>query len=396
MIVDGSEIVRMSISVLYVIGNLDVGGAERHIVKIIPKLNPSIIKPILFTLINKGELANDIENNGVIIIGANDEYNWNNMSKFKRVMHLLNNLKKLFILLRRERPDVVHFFLPMPYILGGIVSQLAGIKCCVMSRRSLNYYQRNHFGAAQIERWLHKRMIRVLGNSQAVIDNLRTEGVSDDKLDLIYNGVEIPIKIDKSKRNALRTEIGIQNEDLVIIIVANLIPYKGHKDLLQGLANVYAQLPENWKLVCVGHDSRGIMIDLSEYCRKNGIADHIIFTGGRSDVSDIFQISDVAVLCSHEEGFSNAVLEGMAAGLPYIVTDVGGNAEAIRDEVDGYVIPAKSPEILGKRIVDLLSDEKLRKRMGDSARVRVQKYFSVQSCVQAYETMYEEITSNNG
>ncbi len=383
----------MSISVLYVLANLDVGGAERHIAQIIPKLNPSIVKPTLFTLIYKGVLSAEIENKGVIIIGSGDEYNWRNMSKLKRVLHMFHSLKELFFLLRRNRPDVVHFFLPMPYLLGGIVSLLAGVNFCVMSRRSLNYYQRHYFGAARIERWLHKRMVRILGNSQAVLDDLRNEGVSEHKLGLIYNGVDIPVTIDKCERDDLRQKIGIESEDLVIIIVANLIPYKGHKDLLYGLAKTSMLLPENWKLVCVGHDGHGIMADLVKLSIALGITEHVEFIGGRSDVSDLLQVSDVAVLCSHEEGFSNAVLEGMAAGLPSVVTDVGGNAEAIRDGVDGYVIPANNPEILGKKIADLLCDEKLRKMMGGSARLRAQTSFSVESCVQAYEKMYQKITS---
>ena len=177
-------------------------------------------------------------------------------------------------------------------------------------------------------------------------------------------------------------------------MVANLIPYKGHDDLLRGLAEVIGDLPLNWKLICVGHDNHGIMAELVALSDELGIQKHVLFLGRRTDVTSLLQVSDVAVLCSHEEGFSNAVLEGMAAGLPLVVTDVGGNAEAVRDGIDGYVVPAHSPKDLGAAIAKLLNDPLLQKNMGNSARDRVEACFSMPICVASYEEMYDEVLNN--
>ena len=383
----------MTISVLYIVANLDIGGAERHIAQIVPKFDRSLINASVFTIINKGRLSVDIEHSGIPVFGIDKEISWQQLNKLQRIIYLVSRAIHLFLFLRRQRPDVIHFFLPMPYLMGGFVALFSGVRYRVMSRRSLNCYQKNYRGIARIERWLHQRMSRILGNSRAVLDDLHDEGVKEQQLGLIYNGVTVPSPRSLDERVEIRLKMGISSDELLITVVANLIPYKGHEDLLCGLAHVYTELPKNWKLICVGKDSYRIKSDLLILSKELEISDRVIFLGSRDDAVDILQASDIAVLCSHEEGFSNAVLEGMAAGLPSVVTDVGGNAEAIRDGIDGYVIPANSPETLGKKISDLLCDEKLRKTMGGSARLRAQTHFSVESCVHAYEKMYQEITS---
>jgi glycosyltransferase involved in cell wall biosynthesis len=383
----------MSISVIYVVANLDVGGTERHIAQVLPRLDRSLVKASVLTIINKGTLAADLEASGITVVGLNSGCQWQKLNKLQRIMVLIRGAGRLYTILRCERPDVVHFFLPMPYLLGGMVTLLAGVHARVMSRRSLNYYQLRYPGISHLEKWLHKRMTRVLGNSQAVLDDLRQEGVSEQQLGLIYNGVNIPVPQSPDEKGKVRQNIDVDKNDLLITIVANLIPYKGHDDLIRGLAYVLAELPQNWKLVCVGHDRHGIKNDLLTLSKELMIIDHVFFLGGRNDTVEILQASDVAVLCSHEEGFSNAVLEGMAASLPSVVTDVGGNSEAVRDGIDGYVIPRQSPEALGAAIFRLLDDGSLRKTMGESARSRVEEHFSVQACVREYEKMYMDVVA---
>ena len=100
---------------------------------------------------------------------------------------------------------------------------------------------------------------------------------------------------------------------------------------------------------------------------------NILFLGPRDDIPDMLHLSDLAILCSHEEGFSNAILEGMAVGLPMVVTDVGGNAEAMQNGVTGIVVPAREPSALGAAILKLAKNAQLRKRMGREARKRVQQ-----------------------
>jgi glycosyltransferase involved in cell wall biosynthesis len=120
--------------------------------------------------------------------------------------------------------------------------------------------------------------------------------------------------------------------------------------------------------------------------RKN-----ISFLGSRSDVPSLLAASDLALLCSHQEGFANAILEGMAAGLPMIVTDVGGNAEAVVDGETGLVVPAHSPDQLADAIVRLARDPAKRKAFGAAAHRRVSEHFGMERCVAAHDELYRQL-----
>lgn len=384
----------MPIQVLYVVANLDVGGAEQHITQVVTRINQSIVSPSIFAILNKGKLASQIEKNCIRVTACKSNVEWLSLRKLQQLFRIFSSAWKLYRYLRNEKPDIVHFFLPMPYIIGGFVSIGARVPIRIMSRRSLNHYQKGHVGSAVIEHWLHQKMSKVLGNSQAVIDELHNdEGVALENLKLIYNGVHVPEMMSKEECCLKRESLNCSESEFILVIVANLIPYKGHSDLLNGLSEISDQLPEHWSLLCVGNDNHRIGASLESQVESLNLKSHIRFLGGRDDVSEILQISDVSILSSHEEGFSNAVLEGMAAGLPSVVTHVGGNAEAVRDKVDGYVVEAKSPDLLGDAILALSMDETLRKTMGASARKRVQEMFSFKQCLKGYEKLYQEVTA---
>jgi glycosyltransferase involved in cell wall biosynthesis len=259
----------------------------------------------------------------------------------------------------------------------------------IMSRRSLNLYQTKHALFGRIERWLHPKMDLICGNSQAVVADLVNEGVRQDQLQLIYNGVA-PNRFHcaRSRREVLE-ELRIDPGALVIVIVANLIPYKGHADLIEALGLVRDRLPDPWVCLCVGRDD-GIGDELRTRANGLGLGDRTRFLGSRADVPDLLRASDIGLLCSHEEGFSNAIIEGMICGLPMVVTDVGGNAEAVVHGVTGLVVPARDPEALGQALLQLCQDPERRSRMGKAGQKRAHSHYSIEACVAAYEALYRQ------
>jgi glycosyltransferase involved in cell wall biosynthesis len=124
-----------------------------------------------------------------------------------------------------------------------------------------------------------------------------------------------------------------------------------------------------------------------------GNARNVTFLDTRIDVPEILTASDIGVLCSHQEGFSNAVLEGMASGLPMIVTDVGGNAEAVLDGESGIVVPPHDPIQLAEAIVRLANDPPLRARLGDAGRRRMAEHFALDRSIGAYDALYRALQS---
>jgi glycosyltransferase involved in cell wall biosynthesis len=288
---------------------------------------------------------------------------------------------------------VTHFFLPSAYVVGGLAAVAAAVGPRLMSRRSLNDYQVGHPLLAAIERFLHKRMAIVCGNSRAVVSQLAGEGVDSDRLRLIYNGVD-PEPPHAGCRARIRRELGIGDSDFVLAIVANLIPYKGHADLLDALSQIAARLELPWALLVVGRDD-GIGSALRCMAQKGGIADHVRWLGSRTDVPAILEASDAGVLASHQEGFSNALIEAMAAGLPMVVTDVGGNAEAVLDGETGYVVPPRDAGRLAEAILRLAVDPN-RRRLGDAGKKRAEGLFSLSECVSGYEKIYRELAETKG
>lgn len=378
----------MNRSILFVIGDLDVGGTERHLLQILPQLAHTNLSPAVYTLTHKGELAPFLEQQGVRVIAPPLSLLTRRLPRRARrlVSPPLSFAGLLFTLLK-NRPKIVHFFLPAAYLLGGLTSLLVPLDGRVMSRRSLRDYQAKHQCATRIERWLHRRMTASLGNSKAVVEQLAEEGVPGDRLGLIYNGIDINHYRALPDRTELRQSLGIGNEVLVLVMVANFIPYKGHEDLLQALSSIRLELPPSWVILLVG--GGGYEDVIRNRAAALSLDQHVRHLGARSDIPQILATADIGILCSHQEGFSNSVLEGMAAGLPMVVTDVGGNPEAVVDGENGLVVPPQAPGALAAALLSLARDGDRRRQMGAAGQRRAEALFSNDKCVAKYAALYD-------
>jgi glycosyltransferase involved in cell wall biosynthesis len=125
---------------------------------------------------------------------------------------------------------------------------------------------------------------------------------------------------------------------------------------------------------------------------NNGIGAKLLWLGVRDDIPDLLGAADLGLLSSHQEGFSNALLELMAAGLPVVATDVGGNREAVIDGETGILVPPRSPNALAQAIVDLANDAEARTRFGAAGRRRVSQEFSLDSCVEHYDQLFSAVS----
>jgi glycosyltransferase involved in cell wall biosynthesis len=378
--------------ILYVIGSLNVGGAERHLAQVAVRLKRRGWEPEVFALTPSGPLIPYLKDAGVPIHGV-ELPGWLSAAirndRLRARVGLLMTALFLVSTLWQRRPHVVHFFLPAAYIVGGLASMLAYMPARIMSRRSLGTYQLGHPLFARIERRLHPRMDLVCGNSQAVVADLRDEGIAPSKLRLIYNGIDAEPYEAAFDRDKAREAIGVAPGTVVFVIVANLIPYKGHADLIAAFAGIAPEMSKPWVLLCLGRDD-GIGAHLQSQINAAGLRENIRLLGARSDVPDYLRMADIGVLCSHEEGFSNAILEGMAAALPMVVTNVGGNAEAVVDGQTGYVVPAHDVGALGSALLSMAANME-RAEMGASGRQRIRSLFSMDACVNGYESLYREV-----
>jgi glycosyltransferase involved in cell wall biosynthesis len=379
--------------ILYVIGSLELGGAEQHLLRVTRELARRGWKPEVFVFTKGGTLSNAFLEAGVPIHGATLPPWASKLLKAERAaswVALLLSMMKLWLYYWRKRPQATHFFLPAAYIVGGLTSLLVPGMCRLMSRRSLNYYQAEHRLFTKIELWLHGKIDLACGNSKAVVAQLRAEGIPANKLRLIYNGLDFCSFRACRNRTEVRAEMNVGGRALMFVMIANLIPYKGHVDLIKAFELIRDHLPSEWICICVGRDS-GIQDQLVTQVNSAGLRRNLRFVGSRNDVDDIMLAADIGILCSHEEGFSNAIIECMAAGLPMVVTDVGGNSEAVSDKSTGYVVPPHNPNELGQALLNLALNESLRTTFGTRGKARVKQMFSLASCVDSYMEMYRSL-----
>lgn len=368
--------------ILVVTKKLALGGAERHLAITLPDIKSRGLAVELFVLERGGELEEGLTAAGVPISGP--------FRSLGRVTHLLVAAAALYRRIRALRPDIVHFFLPEPYVIGALVAMIARQNTSIMSRRSLANYQRRHPVLARIERLLHRRMAALVGNSRAVVEELVGETRDRSKIGLINNGfifdglsVDLPGEVQ-------RAALDIPLDAFVMVIVANLFPYKGHSDLLSALGDIASRLPQPWRLIIVGRDE-GSGPHLKLQAAQLGIADRILWLGERRDIEAILSAADCGLLVSHEEGFSNALVEAMAHGLPMIATAVGGNLDAIVDGQSGRLVPVGNKARLGKAILELAENPATRKAFGLAARERATALFSQADCVDRYVRLYRGI-----
>ena len=367
---------------LVICETLGVGGTETHLIRLLVPLACRGWSITVYCLAERGCHADQVEQSGIRVFSPF------RLTHRRSPGNIVLAANRLFSLMRRWRPHIAHFYLPGPYLVGVPVAIAAGVPIKIMSRRSLSHYQRHWPMAARLEWLLHRRVDACIGNSRAVVSDLASEGIPSSKIKLIYNGIEIPMP--RPERAEARYACGIEQEALLGVMIANLIPYKGHKDLLEGLALIADRLPSGWRILCAGRDE-GLQSKLEELVKRRGFNANIQFLGERSDVPTLLAAADFGVLSSWEEGFSNVILESMAAGLPMVATNVGGNPEAVRDGETGLVVPPRDPAALGEAILSLAQDPALRHRLGAAALLRARKDFSIESCIDSHERLYEQL-----
>jgi glycosyltransferase involved in cell wall biosynthesis len=376
--------------ILIVAEALGFGGTESHLVSVLPRLAGAGFDIAVFCLAERGPRADVLERAGIRVLAASRLVN----RREKRLLYPLQaglDCSALYSFARQWRPQIAHFFLPGPYLLGTPVAMAAQIPIKIMSRRSLAHYQQNWLGARHVERLLHSRMNAIVGNCRAILRELMLEGVPEAKLRLIYNGIES--EVPRQDKRAARAALDLDDGALIGIVVANLIPYKGHADLIEALALTAPRLPPHWQVLCAGANN-DLRPELEALAAARGLADHVRFLGQRRDIDRLLAAADFGVLPSRaNEGFSNAILESMRAALPMVVTDVGGNAEAVVDGVTGFVVPPADPSALSAALLRLAHDPELRRKFGDAGRDRVATVFTLDECVANYRALYSEFAS---
>ena len=363
------------------ISELGLGGTERQLVELASRLGTPFEVRVV-ALYGGGPLVATLQGRGipVSVLGTTAR-------RFGRVLSAVRAIARLYALLRHDRPDVFHGFLSGAYIPGALVARLAGVPAVVASRRSLGHYKARNPLLLTSERLATSATDLVLPNSQAVLEDVRgQERVPLEKLRVVWNAVEPPVA--RLPRARVRAACRVPAGATCGVVVANLIPYKGHAHLMRAMPAVRAVCGDVHLLLVGDGPERARLEDLAS---ELGVADLVHFCGASEDVGSYVHAADFGVLPSLEEGLSNALLEMMAAGLPAVATAVGGNIDVVRDGTNGLLVPPADPERLAAAIARLVRDPDLRSRLGTAARADVAERFSYAALVSSMAAIYREL-----
>ncbi len=366
------------------IPTLPVGGAEQHLLSVILGIDRSRFEPIVCCLGAKGDIGLEIERLGTQVVSLN------RMHHKRWDFHIIADVKRL---IRSRRVDLVHTHLYHANAYGRIAARMAGgVKGVVATVH--NVYPATKLKRRCLNRLLAGFTDRIIAISDAVkADIVRYDWVPPQKVEVIPNGIDIRSFDRPVDRLAVRRQLGIPPDDVVIGSVSRLERQKGHVDLINAFHRLAGSDPNVW-LVLVGDGS--LRPALEQQVADLGLAKRVIFAGARRDIVELLNGMDLFVSASLWEGQGISVLEAMAARLPVVATRVGGTREVVEDGVSGLLVPPQDDRALAQAIESVMREPERRRILGEAGRARVEERFSARAMLDRLERLYTQIASQHG
>lgn len=364
------------IPITYLITELDLGGAQSVLYRLLSQLDRQKYAPVVICLYNGDRSAAQlIRQLGFPVYDLRMSVPWR-----------FDVLWRLYKLLRQERPFLLHCWMFHANLLGRVVGRLARVPVIITARRNVE------IGGPRRE--LIKRYTRNLDDAVIAVCELARQveiertAVDPAKVITIYNGIDLLSSISDMMPDKLRSDLAIPPGSPVVICVSRLHPQKGHDDLLAAWQQVTAVYPRAYLLI-VGDGER--RLELEEMVAKRPLLSQVRFSGQRTDIPDLLALSSLFVLPSLWEGLPNVILEAMAAELPVVATAVGGTPELVIDGVTGRLVPPRDATALAEAVLSLLRDPGQAAQMGRNGRQRVIDQFSLDKMVAQTEALYETL-----
>lgn len=297
---------------------------------------------------------------------------------------------RLRALLREHAPCVLHTWVQAPNFYGWMATR--GLRGCglLLSMLATRYrptdeidgsklWRRLSFTFHSAIRWLATHQGALIEvNADAIRQELLEEGVPDQAIHVVPNGLTIP--------EGPRPQPGAPIDSPNIVAVFRLVPRKGCHVLLDALA----MLPEQVRLTIVGDGPE--RANLEAQAARLGLSQRVCFAGDQADIYPWLAAAHIFCLPSlRGEGLSNSLLEAMAVGLPCVGAATGGTPEVLLDEQCGLLVPPDDPPALAAALRRLTESATLRQQLGDAGRQRFQECFTEQRYVQRLTELYEAV-----
>ncbi|MEU5841260.1 glycosyltransferase [Rhodococcus sp. NPDC047139] len=363
---------------MYVVPDLGVGGAERHVTTLLPRLDPERFTSCVVCVGDPGELFSDLVESHIPATALR-------RTKRQMVGAVLDLVRQM----RRFRPDIV--------ITRGYNAETLGRTAAFLARVPHVVVWVHHCGDPEPRGRLRRfadRCLDPLTDAYFGVAEAQRAFMTDDlgcpaeKITVVHNGVDTSLYDPEDDRSVL-PELGIPGDVPTVGIVAALRPEKDHDCFLRAARQVVDARPDVRFLVVGDGPCRP---ELEALVDESDLRENVVFTGSRSDIPRLLRALDLVVLSSYSiECFPMALLEAMASGRPAVCTAVGGVPEMLVDGVTGRLVPARDARSLADAMLALLDDPELARKMGRSARERVDAEFTLFRSVEGAQAALEQV-----
>jgi glycosyltransferase involved in cell wall biosynthesis len=376
---------RPPIRIVHLITDLDTGGAEVAMCRLLKAFDPSRFQSTVVSLTAGGPLAGAVETAGARLIELNMRAGRLNFAGFYHAYRVLRSLQ----------PDIVQTWLYHADLVGLVAGRLAGVPHIVWNVRcsDLNLEQRpRRIGMMlRVLAWLSRRPAAIVSNSVAGRRVHERLGYRPRQWNTIGNGIDTDVFRPAPARGAaFRRELNVADGTPLVGLVARFHPMKDQDTFVRAASIIAQASPAHFVLAGRGvAESRELRTRIDSL----GLTGRIHLLAERSDVAEIFAALDVAVLSSTSEGFPNVLIEAMACGTPCVTTDAGDAALIVADAA--RVVPVRDPAALAGailRVLGLAADE--RRQLGLDDRGRVIANYTVGAIARRYQALYEELVAS--
>ena len=369
------------IRLLKFLAYLAIGGSERQVLNIRQGIDKSRFD------VHLGCFGRFDEQIGVDLSGTPLE-----VYKIRKLYGLraMKECLRLASYLRHNGIDIVHAYNFYANVFALPAARLAKVPVVLASIRDTGEIWTARQRA--VNKMVCRLADRVVVNAEAIKRGLIADGYRPERIIVIPNGIICP-PLRNSKASELHQEFGLSPDDVLIGLVSRIDRLKGLEYFLDAAHDVLARVPRA-KFLIIGDNSFNPQYreELKEQVIRLGLQDKVIFTGFRLDVPEILSSLAVSILPSViGEGLSNSLLESMAAAVPVIATNVGGNPEVIVHGETGFLVPPKKPSMLAEAICKVILTPGLRQTFGQAGRRRVLDHFSNERMIRTVERMYGDL-----
>ena len=362
----------MMLKVLHFIGSLETGGTETMLLAYLRTTKNKEIEHVVCTIYPRESLKKEFHDAGIKV------YSLNIPSK----PFFFLTFPKFALFLKKTNPDIVHSYLIQESLVNRIVGRLMG-KAVVCGKRDID--KNKSFWKVWLDRmtiWLADVNI---SNSRQGLEELLSYGVPKEKALYVPNGKDLsPFEISISKEKA-KNRLGFGKEIILIGCISRLFESKGQEYLIRAMPRLLKEKPEI-KLLVVGG---GRMKDyLEKISQELGVSKDVIFLGERKDIPELLKAFDVFVFPSLREGMPGALMEAMAAGLPVVATNIGGNVELVENNETGLLVLPANPREISTAVLKILDTPKLSATLGKKARNRIKNDFTLEKMAATLDGIY--------